>query len=250
MSHVPVFADRQVGWSHPPVDDIGYISSKELLQYDDEALRQMIAQVEKTRYEGWRNYKGAWRRILGLDHTRGARVLDYGCGIGVEALQYARNENEILLADIVQSNLRLARRVLDLHGFEVAGEILLGEEPELSGDADSLDVVHCAGVLHHIPDPVPVVEQMARWLRPGGQLRLMVYSDIAWKIATDSEPPYVVNDHPLALRYAERWDSVGGYADWYDRERLEERFGDWFEVVTCEPVTQHGEYLGAVLVKR
>ena len=43
---------------------------------------------------------------------------------------------------------------------------------------------------------------------------------------------------------------IGGYADWYDCKRLNTRFGKWFTVDICQPLTQYGEYLGAVLVKR
>lgn len=253
------FAKRVEQWSSPPVDDVGYISSAELLTWDDEALLDLIQEFENTRYHGWRNWQGRWRDVLGLDDTSNKSVLEYGCGFGIEALQYARRNNQVSIADISADNLRLAHRVIHLSGYKTLHEMEINEKapflpwlkPE-TNDLDRFDVIHCAGVLHHIPDPEPVVEQMARWLKKDGELRLMVYSDEAWRIATQTEPPDEgkVEDYVEFDLFWKHWDPIGGYADWYSCQRLQQRFGKWFRVRRCRPLTQHGEYLGAVLDKR
>ena len=70
------------------------------------------------------------------------------------------------------------------------------------------------------------MKAMHGWLRPGGELRLMVYSDEAWRLATGTEPPMgKVEDHPDFELFWQTWDAIGGYADWYDRDMLERRFG-------------------------
>lgn len=250
---IPSFSQRRAAWSSPPVDDIGYLPSSDLLTWDDEALIDLISQMAQSRYQGWRNYEMRWRVILGLDSTRDKDVLDYGCGVGLEALQYAKVGNRVSIADISPSNVLLAERVLHLCGHKVSNTIVLTQKPPFSVllAAGQFDVIHCCGVLHHIPDPVAVVKQMAEWLRPAGELRLMLYSDKAWEIATGTKPTGApVEDSELFERYWTHWDPHGGYADWYNRERLEERFGQWFVVTTCEPLTERGEYIGAVLVKR
>ena len=246
---IPSWADRVEQWSHPPVDDIGYFESERLLEWSDMRLRHLIERAERNRYGGWRNYQGRWRRILfDLKTTRGMKVLDYGCGIGLEALQYAKGGNAVWLADISQPNIALAQKVLGLYGYEAERTIWIVDE-DVVYLGWPCDVIHCSGVLHHIPDPFPVMENFHRWLITGGEVRLMLYSDHAWRIATKTEPPESVEDHPLFEKYWQRWDPHGGYADWYDRDRLEQRFGDLFEIKTCEYLTKQKEYLGAVLVK-
>lgn len=243
----PSFNQRVMEWSNPPVDDIGYISSKVLLAYTSDRLSDLIRKTEVVRYGGWRNHRNNWRTCFELDETSDKYVLDYGCGIGIEALQYARSGNEVAVCDISKDNVRLAMRILKIEGYDCAA-FVLEEDPVIL--AGPYDVIHCAGVLHHIPEPIPVVEKMAAALKDNGELRLMVYSDEAWRIACRTEPPENVQDDERFERFWKRWDAVGGYADWYNYQRLDERFGAWFGIKKCQALTAKGEYLGAVLVKR
>jgi len=249
---VPPFSERRRAWSSPPVDDIGYFPSQEMLSWDDETLNDVIGKMAISRYEGWRNYEMRWRVVLGLDSTRDKDVLDYGCGVGLEALQYAKAGNRVSVADIAPYNVQLAARVLAASGYTPAHRYAIYEFPPFIQEQDlEFDVIHCCGVLHHIPNPRPVVEQMAKWLRKDGELRLMLYSDEAWKIATGTKPTGApIEDSELFERYWTHWDPHGGYADWYNQEKLEERFGEWFNVTSCLPLTEHGEYIGAILERR
>lgn len=246
---IPTFTARRQSWSHPPVDDVGYVSSRELLAAPAQELRTLIANAESNRYGGWRNYRNLWRKTLRLDETHDKVVLDYGCGIGIEALQYARTGNEVIVADISRDNVRLAMRVLELEGFS-AGAFQITKAVPVNSLFGNFDVIHCAGVLHHIPDARRVVQAMAARMSEGGELRLMVYSDEAWRIACGTEPPDRVEDDPGFHTYWTHWDAVGGYADWYDPDKLVERFGQWFDLVEWSYLTERHEYLGARMVKR
>ena len=248
---IPTFASRRKAWSNPPIDDIGYLPSRELLTWDTADLIDIIGRMAESRYSGWRNWEMRWRTVLGLDSTRDSDVLDYGCGVGLEALQYAKLGNRVTIADIAVHNIALAKRVLELNNCPAHDvQRIYGTAPYLRGRNFAFDVIHCCGVLHHIPWPEPVVEFMHSLLRTEGELRLMVYSDEAWRLATNTEPPDRVTEHPSFELYWKHWDPIGGFADWYSRERLRNRFGKWFEVATCEPLTEYGQYIGAILIKR
>lgn len=245
------FTEQTVAWSHPPVDGVGYLDSSELLLLPDEELVDLVARMERERYEGWRNTNGRWRDVLGLDSTSDKIVLDYGCGVGVEALQYARGGNTLHLSDIAPTNVELASRVLRLHGFkDFSRHTLSAHRPRARIPLGGIDVVHCCGVLHHIPYAKDVVEEMAGWLRPQGELRLMVYSDVSWTRATGTPPPPDVTQHARFEQYVLEMDAVGRYADWYDCTKLLERFGRWFDVERCEYLDETLFYLGAVLRRK
>ena len=251
------FPERQAkAWSRPPVDDVGYIPATDLLAKPDSELRAIVEQMRATRYSGWRNHRGLWRDLMGLDEPGGKDILDFGCGTGVEALELALAGNRIDLADIATDNLHLAVRVLGLYANQIPHETgltiyrVLGEAPYIEAAPESYDVFHCNGVLHHIPWPRQIMERAHQILRPGGVARLMLYSERGWIQATGTEPPHDVTAHPSFQRFVRYFDQVGEYADWYSRDRLEQRFGDLFTVERCEYLTPTGQYLAAVLRKK
>lgn len=219
------------------MDDIGYLSSETLVTtLTDEELLEMIQAMQRNRYSGWRNFEGRWRSLFRLDSTSDSLVLDYGCGVGLEALQYAQRGNTVVLADIAESNIALAERVLRLFLCPANAGIRLTEHPPENLYSLPFDVIHCVGVLHHIPNWQEVIEAFHRWLANDGEVRLMLYSDIAYRESQGD--------------FAAAMDGVGSYADWYDLERVKERFGEWFRIDRSAYLTENRHYLGVVLHKR
>lgn len=238
-------------WSHPPIDGVGYLSSRELLQLSDNKLKSLIEEMRITRYQGERNTGNRWRDVMGLDDLHSQDILDFGCGVGIESLELGLSDNEISLADIVDDNLRLAERVLKLFGLKANKTYsVINSYPFIDAPHKSLDVFYCNGVLHHCEWPREIMERAHELLRDKGEARLMLYSDIGWQIATGVNPPPDVKQHPLFRKFVRYFDSVGEYADWYNADRIIERFGDLFTLERCEYLTFNDRYIGAVLRKR
>jgi SAM-dependent methyltransferase len=251
------WTDHVEAWSHPPVDDVGYISSAEMLLWDDLKLMSTIRDLAQTRYGGWRNHNGLWREMLKLDDTHGKDVLDFGCGTGVESLELHRAGNRVELADISANNLALAMRVLSLSDRPpdaVTCHLVTDESPYLLADRQSFDVIHCAGVLHHIPWATEIMFRFRQLLRPGGEVRLMLYSDVGWKIATgDVQRPFWGADVrvlPGFKEFVRYFDGVGEYADWYDLNKIKLKFGAWFNVEEFGYITEDYRYCVAVLSRK
>lgn len=234
-------------WSSPPVDSIGYVQVAHLLAMGDDTLSRKIAEANRARYTSWRNHRNLWVDVLGLAATVDKDVLDYGCGVGAEALVYADAGNRVTVADIVPDNVTLAARVLRIHGQEVGTALISDAAPLTDLPAGSFDVIHCSGVLHHIPWARETVEHFAELLRPGGEVRLMLYSDEGWRLATATDPPDDVTAHPLFDQFVHYFDAVGVYADWYDQARIEQRFGDLFTIERFAYLTPNRRYCAAVL---
>jgi len=249
----PGFGDRQrEAWSRPPIDDVGYIPSAELLTLTDTQLAGLAEQVRRCRYQGERNHGGLWRDLMGLDELAGLDVLDFGCGTGVEAVELARRGNRIGLADISPENLELAGRLLHLTGYRgpLTYHLVQMQPPYISAENGSYDVFYASGVLHHIPWARQIMQAAHALLRPGGQCRLLLYSDQGWREATGTEPPDDVTTHPQFRHFVGFFDLVGEYADWYDQARLVARFGDLFTVERCGYLTSNSRYLAAVLRRK
>jgi SAM-dependent methyltransferase len=239
-------------WSHPPVDDVGYIPASTMLSWSDDHLRRMIDEMRTARYTGYRNHLNLWRDLMCLDTTHGEDVLDFGTGIGLEALELAKAGNRVTIADISRDNLALAFRVMRLFGHDPEDVLKVGKKkPFVKAESGSFDVIHCNGVLHHIPWAREIMERFHDLLREDGEVRLMVYSDIGWKIATGSQAPHdPVEDHPDFKKFVRFFDGVGEYADWYSRDRINGRFGDLFEIDQFSYLTSDYRYCAAVLNKR
>jgi len=97
--------------------------------------------------------------------TRGA-YLDYGSGIGNDALVFAEAGYEVTLADVSEPLLAFAAWRCRRRGFEVRTLDLKREDPP----ADAFELVICFDVLEHIPDPLRTVRGLRAALRRGGVL--------------------------------------------------------------------------------
>lgn len=119
----------------------------------------------------------AERALDALVVVRGARVLDVACGTGIFARLAARVAGpggHVVGVDAPGPALDVAQRV-DITGM-VGWE--RWEDGPLPFAPGSFDVVGCQHGLHRVADPVPLLEDMARVLVPGGRLGVMTWGPI------------------------------------------------------------------------
>ncbi|GGP32225.1 class I SAM-dependent methyltransferase [Streptomyces melanogenes] len=106
---------------------------------------------------------------LGL--RSGAAVLDAGCGTG-RALPPLRDAvgpgGTVLGLDLTPEMLEAAVRA----GRDRAGSLALGDVARLPLQTGALDAVFGAGLISHLPEPEGNLRELARVVRPGGQLAL------------------------------------------------------------------------------
>lgn len=245
-------------WARVPIDNIAYADPNQLKTIPDVQFKELVKRFEENRYSlsGWRNYQNKWRDYLGLDTTKNKTVLDFGCGFGIESLQFVKSENNVILADINQSSLDTATKCLNVNGFKPLQTVLVtGEQPffDLLGQNLSYDIFYSNGVLHHTPKFREILLRASENLTDDGEIRLMLYSDVGWVIATNEQLPEVdedVSTHPCFWKFVRFFDEVGTYADWYNREKLEHVLGDFLKVEFCEYITNDDRYLVCVLKKK
>jgi SAM-dependent methyltransferase len=246
------FEAQRREWLRVPLDGVGYVSTSEMASWTDDDLRDTVQLLERTRYgtDGWRNHRNRWRECLGLDSTHGKRVLDFGCGIGVESLQFAKSGNDAVVADINAASAATAKRVLSLWGYPAEAVVITGAYPFV--ECAPVDTFYCNGVLHHLPYAREVLLRAVELLRPGGDIRLMLYSDRLWVRSTGTLPAVdtPVEEHPKFQDFHCALDAVGGYADWYNCKKIEHRFGGFLAVEHCEYITADDAFLVAVLRPR
>ena len=117
--------------------------------------------------------------IHGYSTSAGLKVLDVGSGNGYVLMHYALNGAEAYGVD-------LTPRAVDLCRKRFLQASLPGTFTEIDGDHlpypdATFDIVCAMGVLHHVGDPQPMVDEIYRTLKPGGRLIVMLYHRNSWK---------------------------------------------------------------------
>ncbi len=118
-----------------------------------------------------------------IDDSRDLDILVAGCGTGQESIETARQfpRARVLAVDLSLASLAYAERKareLGLRNLEHAQADILG----LGAIGRSFDVVAATGVLHHLADPLTGWRTLRSLLRPGGFMRIGLYSDKAREV--------------------------------------------------------------------
>jgi len=116
---------------------------------------------------------GAFKRFLRRCRTGGAlRLLDIGCGGGGYSLYAACTGDEVTGLDLSHSNLCNLRQTEDRLPDHPRIRWVAGDGYELPFGDHSFDVVLSSHVIEHLRNPRPMLDEIARVLRPGGTLYL------------------------------------------------------------------------------
>jgi 2-polyprenyl-3-methyl-5-hydroxy-6-metoxy-1,4-benzoquinol methylase len=128
---------------------------------------------------------------LAVAGTPGREFLDYGSGIGSNALMFGLAGFSVTLADVADplrnfARWRCERRRIPVRTIDLKHETL---EPE------RYDVITCFDVLEHVADPLAALERMRTALRPNGLLFL--YAPFGYD---PERPMHIVHDDSVLRR--------------------------------------------------
>jgi 2-polyprenyl-3-methyl-5-hydroxy-6-metoxy-1,4-benzoquinol methylase len=122
-----------------------------------------------------------------ITKTSGVDVLVAGCGTGQHSIETARRfaGAQVLAVDLSLTSLCYAKRKtreLGLNNIEYAQADIL----QLQSIGRAFDVIEASGVLHHLADPIAGWRLLLSMLRPGGFMRLGLYSKAARQDLVDA----------------------------------------------------------------
>jgi 2-polyprenyl-3-methyl-5-hydroxy-6-metoxy-1,4-benzoquinol methylase len=116
---------------------------------------------------------------------RGKRVLEIGCGIGTDTINFARAGALVTAVDLSEKSLELARRRADTFGLSEGIEFRTADAERLSESVppEPFDLVYSFGVIHHTPHPERVIREVrSHFVHPQSEFKLMVYHRNSWKV--------------------------------------------------------------------
>jgi SAM-dependent methyltransferase len=117
-------------------------------------------------------------RLVDFDAYRGRRVLEVGCGAGVDLVRFARGGARVTGVDLAESAIELARTNFGIQRLAAGLAVADGEALPFA-DA-SFDFVYAHGVVQYTADDRRLVEECHRVLKPGGTAVFQVYNRISW----------------------------------------------------------------------
>ena len=143
-----------------------------------------------------------------FERWRDARVLEVGCGIGTDTINFARAGAGVTAVDLSPLSLQIARRRAEAYGLADRIRLFAANAEELSQvvPPEPYDLIYAFGMLHHTPRPHRVLAEFRRYSRPGTVLKLMVYHRFSWKvleIVLGYGRGQVWKMHDLVARYSE-----------------------------------------------
>jgi 2-polyprenyl-3-methyl-5-hydroxy-6-metoxy-1,4-benzoquinol methylase len=123
-------------------------------------------------------------RFAQFDQWKGKKVLEIGCGIGTDTINFARYGAHVTAVELSENSLEVARMRAGVLGLHKRIEFHLGNAEELTEflPVKPYDLIYSFGVIHHTPHVERVIEQMRFYTRPGSIVKIMIYYRYAWKV--------------------------------------------------------------------
>jgi 2-polyprenyl-3-methyl-5-hydroxy-6-metoxy-1,4-benzoquinol methylase len=115
----------------------------------------------------------------------GKRVLEIGCGIGTDTINFARAGAFVTAVDLSPQSLAVARQRVEVFGLADRIRVVEANAERLCDvlEPAPYDLVYSFGVIHHSPRPDAILEHVRQhFIAPDGTLKVMVYHRHSWKV--------------------------------------------------------------------
>jgi SAM-dependent methyltransferase len=194
---------------------------------DERALAQFYNNSQSELFEliGWHasdpiHYRTLMCLDVALQRGGGRHFLDFGSGIGSDAIVFADAGYEVTLADVSEPLLAFAKWRCERRGYKVRAIDLKRQ----SLPSSAYDAAVCFDVLEHIPRPIRTLGRISQSLKPGG----LLFVHAPFGVDPD-RPMHVVHGDPITARmrtvgFNWRGDLEGDFPSWLWAPRVYERF--------------------------
>ena len=131
--------------------------------YSESASQAYLERIDRTFVD----------HALSLGVTQG-HALDIGTGPGLIPIMLAARVPGLRLTgvDLSEPMLQKARKAAEAAGVADRFDIRLGDAKSLPFSEQSFDLVLCNSLLHHLPAPLALLNEISRVSKPGGAILL------------------------------------------------------------------------------
>lgn len=171
----------------------------------ERATDAYFREIEERRYATHYNLRDLFAKLAGSS----GKLLEVGCGIGVDSIQLAKCGFDVTAVDLTESALQVAKEFAVRRNVDI--DFQLGNAERLEFADGTFDAVYSFGVLHHTPDIQKAVAEVRRVLKPDGTAYIMLYHRdslvnlVHRTLRLPYESPRDHNDHcPVVYTFSRR----------------------------------------------
>jgi ubiquinone/menaquinone biosynthesis C-methylase UbiE len=113
---------------------------------------------------------------------KGKNVLELGCGIGTDSINFVRNGANLTVVELSDESLNICKERFKVFGLKAT--FINGNIENLSDilPLQKFDLIYSFGVIHHTENPEKVFEEIYKYMDENTELRVMLYSKISYKL--------------------------------------------------------------------
>jgi len=115
----------------------------------------------------------------------GKKVLEIGCGIGTDTINFARYGASVTAIDVSEESIKIAKKRAKVFGLSenITFHCASAENLDfLVNSQEKFDLIYSFGVIHHTPSPKNIVKYFKDLLTDSGEVRVMLYHKYSWKV--------------------------------------------------------------------
>ena len=115
---------------------------------------------------------------------RDKRILEVGFGAGTDFIQWLRAGARASGIDLTPEALENLTRRIEAYRLPAPEQIMVADAEQLPFPSNSFDLGYSFGVLHHSPNTEKALSEIIRVVRPGGQIKVMLYNRHSVSLST------------------------------------------------------------------
>ena len=104
------------------------------------------------------------------------KVLEVGFGAGTDFIQWLRSGAEVTGIDLTPEALENLQHRIQVYDLPAPEKMAVGDAEKLPFASNVFDLGYSFGVLHHSPDTIKAMGELIRVVKPGGEIKIMVYN--------------------------------------------------------------------------
>lgn len=122
-------------------------------------------------------------KLIPFETIKNKKILEIGCGSGAHLQLLLEAEANVTAIDLTPKAIELSKKRLEVYNLKA--DVLNMDAEVMEFPDSSFDFVWSWGVIHHSANTSKICSEIARVLKPGGEVRAMVYhwGSISWFVS-------------------------------------------------------------------